>query len=66
MSEKHPFWMTMKCYAFVESNRLDEVKDILVHLKPTTQTDPVVVKLLVLALVKTGRFAECTKMLENC
>lgn len=62
---KHPFWNTLKCYALLEFDKPEESIEMLPVIRPTKQTDPVVVQFLVLTLVKFSRFAELTKMLEN-
>lgn len=55
----------MKAYALLEFDKADECISMLYDIRPTRQTDPVVVKLLVLTLVKLGMNSDCTKMLEH-
>ena len=57
--------MTLKAYALLEYDKKDECLSCLADISPTTMTDPVIVKLLVLTLIKLGMVAECTKMLEG-
>jgi len=57
--------MTLKAYALLEFEKPEECNELLYDIKPAKQTDPVIVKLLVLTLIKLGMNAECTKMLEH-
>jgi hypothetical protein len=57
--------MTLKAYALLEFSKPEECQDLLKEIKPVKMTDPVIVKLLVLTMIKLGMNAETTQMLEN-
>ena len=57
--------MTLKAYALLEFGKPEECLDLLKEIKPVKMTDPVIVKLLVLAMIKLGMNAETTQMLEH-
>ena len=57
--------MTLKAYALLEFGKPEECQDLLKEIKPIKMTDPVIVKLLVLTMIKLGMNAETTQMLEN-
>lgn len=55
----------MKAYALLEFGKSDECQGLLREIKPHKQTDPIIVKLLVLTMIKLGMNTEVTQMLEN-
>jgi hypothetical protein len=61
----HPFWLSLKCYALLEFDKPDESYAMLNEIKPTRQTDPVVVDILTKTLIKFGMNSEITTMLEH-
>jgi predicted Zn-dependent protease len=64
-SSKHPFWSSLKAYGLLENGKVEDSQELMKEIKPTKQTDPIIVKFLTLTLIKLGKDAECTKMLEG-
>ena len=57
--------MTMKAYAFMKTGEQQQCIDLLIDIKPIKQTDPLILKYIIMIYVAYGLNAECTKMLEN-
>ena len=59
------FWVAFKAFALSKSDKQQECLDLMLEIKPLKQTDPVIVKFLVLIFTGYGMNSECTKMLEG-
>ena len=57
--------MTMKAYALMKTGEQQQCIDLLVEVKPMKQTDPVILKYIILIYVAYGLNGDCTKMLEH-
>lgn len=58
------FWLTMKAFCLMHSETPEQSVALLNEIKPLRQTDPTVLRFLVLIMTGFGMNKECTRMLE--
>ena len=57
--------MTMKAYALMKTGEQQQCIDLLIEVQPIKQTEPIILKFIILIYVAYGLNAVCTKMLKT-
>jgi len=65
LEAKNEFFKTMKAYAFMKTGEQQQCIDLLIEVQPMKQTDPMILKLIILIYVAYGLNADCTEMLKT-
>ena len=59
------FFKTMKVYAFMKTGEQQQCIDLIIEVQPIKQTEPIILKFIILISVAYGLNAVCTKMLKT-